>query len=63
MLSTNEPLAYRIATACQVLGIGRTKLYSLICNGEIQTIKIGRRVLVPRTELEALLRRLQSEKS
>ncbi|WP_075217337.1 helix-turn-helix domain-containing protein [Mongoliimonas terrestris] len=60
---TDPPLSYRINSACRVLGIGRTKLYNLISLGEIKPIRIGRRVLIPHSELETLLRRLQSERS
>ncbi|WP_425485436.1 helix-turn-helix domain-containing protein [Chthonobacter rhizosphaerae] len=60
---TDRPLSYRIDSACRALGVGRTKLYALIGAGEIRPIRIGRRVLIPRSELETLLRRLQPEKS
>lgn len=51
-----EPMAYRIADACHVLGIGRTSVYDLIKSGEIRVIKIAGRTLVPRSELERLTR-------
>ena len=35
-----------IAEACQAVGFGRTKLYELMDDGHIQSIKIGRRRLV-----------------
>lgn len=37
--------------ACKLLGIGRTSLYALIDAGEITPIKIGRRTLVPDSEI------------
>ena len=49
-----EPLAYRIADACHVLGVGRTSLYDLIKSGELRSIKIAGRTLVPRSEIERL---------
>ncbi|WP_083656017.1 helix-turn-helix domain-containing protein [Mongoliimonas terrestris] len=59
----DEPFAYRVNAACRVLGIGRTKLYGLINEGRIRPIKIGRRVLIPRSELEALVKRLEEERA
>ena len=35
-----------VAEACQAVGFGRTKLYELMDEGHIQTVKIGRRRLV-----------------
>ena len=50
------PLAYRIADACHVLGIGRTSLYELVKSGELKLIKVAGRTLVPHSELERLTR-------
>lgn len=44
--------------ACQQLGIGRSTFYELIAAGEIRTVKIGRRTLVARDELERYVRSL-----
>jgi excisionase family DNA binding protein len=49
------PLAWQIEPACHRAGIGRTKLYQLIKDGEIKTIKVGRRTLVPESELQKWL--------
>ena len=35
-----------IAEACQAIGFGRTKLYELMDEGLVQTVKIGRRRLI-----------------
>lgn len=44
-------LLYPISDAAAQLGVGRTTLYELIRDGQLRTVKIGRRVLVPRDEL------------
>lgn len=44
--------------ACDLLGIGRSSLYELIASGVIQTVKIGRRTLIPHDELERYVRSL-----
>jgi excisionase family DNA binding protein len=42
----HEPLAYTIADAVKVTGIGRTTLYELIGAGKIKASKAGNRTLV-----------------
>jgi excisionase family DNA binding protein len=43
--------------AAKALGIGRTQAYRAVQSGEIPSIRIGRRYLVPRAALEKMLRR------
>lgn len=50
-----EPLTVRIPQACQMTGIGRSKLYELIKGGEIATIKVGTITLVPVESLRRYL--------
>lgn len=49
------PLANKIPDACRRLGIGRTVLYELIKSGEVRTIKIGTRTLIPEGELQKVI--------
>lgn len=49
------PLAHRIPEACRRLGVGRSSLYELIKSGEVKTIKIGTRTLVPEAELQKVI--------
>ena len=44
-----------IAEAAQALGIGRNQAYEAAHRGEIPTIKIGKRLLVPRIAFEKML--------
>lgn len=44
-----------IPEACQYLGIGRNSGYEAAASGKIPTIRIGKRILVPRAALERLL--------
>jgi excisionase family DNA binding protein len=53
----NTPIAHSIADAARSLGIGRTKLYELIGQGEIAVVKIGSRTLIPHDELVAFFNR------
>jgi excisionase family DNA binding protein len=52
---TPSVLAYRIADACRVLGIGRTSLYALIADGLIEARHCRGRTLVPAASLSAFL--------
>ena len=53
--TNTAPLAHRIPDACNRLGIGRSMLYELIKAGELRTIKIGTRTLVPEADLQKII--------
>ena len=42
-----QPKAVSVPEAGRLLGIGRTLTYELIATGELPTLKIGSRTLVP----------------
>lgn len=46
---------------CELLAIGRTKLLSLVSQGELNVVRIGRRRLFARDAVQAFVRRLQAE--
>ncbi len=50
-----EPLAYSIADACKIISIGRTRLYELLSDGTIQSVRVGRRRLVKADSIRALV--------
>ena len=43
--------------AATILGIGLNSMWRLVNSGRIGSIRVGRRVLIPLTELEAFLER------
>ena len=47
-----------IADACTVAGIGRTKIYQAIAEGELVARKYGKRTLILRSDLQAFLANL-----
>ena len=49
-----ERLTFSIAEAATAAGISRATVYRLIDRGELRTVKLGDRRLVPRVELERL---------
>lgn len=50
------PLAVRVKEACRLTGIGRSKLYLLIKEGHVETIKVGSITLIPMRSLDTLVR-------
>ena len=48
-------LAYTVGEAVAALGIGKTTLYKLIKEGQINTVKIGARTLIPTGAIQSLL--------
>jgi len=55
---TPIPLNFTVEEFLQANRIGRTKFYELVHQGVIRIIKVGRRTLIPRAEMEAWIYRL-----
>jgi excisionase family DNA binding protein len=55
METESQPLAYSVTHAAELLGIGRTLAYALVKSGELPTVTLGRRVVVPKARLDAML--------
>ncbi len=54
---SSQLITVRIKEACRITGIGRSKLYELIADGEIEIIKIGAMTLVPIDALSRFIER------
>jgi hypothetical protein len=54
-VSDIKPLTVTIAMSRKISGLGNTKIWELIKNRKLETIRIGRRRLVTVRSLEALL--------
>jgi excisionase family DNA binding protein len=52
----DEVLVLTVPEAARLLGIGRGLAYEAVARGEIPSVRIGRRIVVPRYALDALLR-------
>ncbi|TSB04576.1 helix-turn-helix domain-containing protein [Sphingorhabdus contaminans] len=50
-----SPLGYGVNDACAVSSIKRTKLYELIKDGRLETVKIGKRTIVKAESLRRLI--------
>jgi excisionase family DNA binding protein len=55
-----EPISVRIREACRLTGIGRSKFYELVANGDIEVIKVGAMTLVPFEGLRGFIDRTRS---
>jgi excisionase family DNA binding protein len=55
-----EVLTVRIKEACRITGIGRSKLYELIEQGDIEVIKVGTITLIPVESLRRFVERCRS---
>jgi excisionase family DNA binding protein len=47
--------------AAEVLGIGRTKVYALISDGDLLSVRIGNSRRVPRDAVDEFIARLEDE--
>ena len=55
MMPTEEKLVYSVEEAGNLLGIGRSGAYEAVRRGDIPTIRIGRRILIPKVALDRML--------
>ncbi|NEU14028.1 helix-turn-helix domain-containing protein [Methylobacterium sp. BTF04] len=51
------PLCYRVSQAAKLLNVSRSKMWAMVSSDEIFSTKIGGCVVIPREDLQALLRR------
>jgi excisionase family DNA binding protein len=51
----NERQTYTIEQAAKIIGVSRNTGYDAAKSGQLPTIKVGRRLLVPRVALERML--------
>ena len=52
-----DKLLLRPEECAAALGIGRSKVYQLLLSGQIESLTIGRRRLIPRDALEVFVER------
>jgi excisionase family DNA binding protein len=50
-----KPLGVSVNSACELIGVGKTKLYELISDGRVRSVKVGKRRLIDYASLEALV--------
>ena len=55
MAASVQPLTHTVEETAKLLRLGRNRTYEAIAAGEIPSIRIGTRILVPRAALDLLL--------
>lgn len=55
--AADQKLALSIKAACNLIDCGRTRMYALIADGQVDACKIGRNTKVTLRSLEALIER------
>lgn len=58
-----RPLLVSVERAARMLSLGRSSMWSMVRSGEVLSVRVGRRVLVPVSELESLVARLQQQQA
>lgn len=53
--TTNATLCYKVEDLCGLLGVSRPVAYSLANRADFPAVRIGRRILIPRSGLEKWL--------
>lgn len=56
-----DPLLLTTAEACRVINVGKTKLFELLRNGELESVRIGSARLIPVDACHALIDRLRQQ--
>ncbi len=62
-IDSAPPLAYSIAQATNIIPVSRTTFYELIKRGELETVHVGARQLIPHKSLVDYLNRLSTEQA
>ena len=55
-----DRLVWTVEETGRLLGISRAHAYELVARGELPHLRLGRRVVVPKHAIEALLARVSS---
>ena len=54
-VTVGDRLVWSVEEAGRLLGISRAHAYELVARGELPHVRLGRRVVVPKHAIEALL--------
>lgn len=58
---SDQRLAYRPDDGAEAIGVGRTTMYKLLADGEIESIKVNRNRLIPADALHRFIERKRAE--
>jgi excisionase family DNA binding protein len=54
-MSHVEPLTVTVPQAAKLIGVGTTTAWELVHSGRLRSVRLGRRVLIPRSAIIELL--------
>ena len=54
-MNQEDKLTYSVTEMADLLGIGRSKAYELVRSGTIPSLRLGRRIVVPKLALSRFL--------
>lgn len=54
-MDTADKLAYSVAEAVELTPLSRTAVFDLIASGQLRSVKVGRRRVIPADALRALV--------
>ena len=54
-MKQEDKLVYSVTEIGELLGIGRSKAYELVRSGTIPSLRLGRRIVIPKLALSRLL--------
>jgi excisionase family DNA binding protein len=60
MLQPVPPILLSVDDTCTALGVGRSLVYQLIASGELESVTLGRRRLVPARSVDDYVDRLRA---
>jgi len=63
MKDIEAPNVFTVCEVAKILRIGKISAYQAIAKGEVPSIRIGRRILIPRHALESLLNQFSVRQS
>lgn len=50
-----EPISYTVNAAVRATGLGRSTIFAMLADGRLERVKVGRKTLIPRASLEAIV--------
>ena len=59
--SSPAKLLLKVEDVSEMLNLGRSKLYTYILSGELRSVKVGRRRLIPSDAVHEFVAKLQQE--
>ena len=54
-MEQEDKLAFSVTEMAELLGIGRSKAYELVRSGTIPSLRLGRRIVIPKLALSRFL--------